>query len=183
MKILFDFFPILLFFIAYKLYDIYIATAVVIVATFVQVGLFWSRHKRFEKTHVITLVVVTLFGGATLLLRDPIFIKWKPTIANWLFGVAFLGSQFIGAKPFVQRMMGAALELPDRLWRRLNLSWVAFFVSMGIVNLYVAYNFSESTWVNFKLFGMLGLTLLFVIIQGFVITRYQDPLQDSGNTR
>ncbi len=172
MKFLFDFFPVLLFFVAYKLFDIYVATASIIVATFVQVGVFWFMHRRFQTSHLVTLVLVAIFGGATLLLHDPNFIKWKPTVLNWLFAIAFLGSQFIGEKSLVQRMMDQAVVLPAPIWQRLNLSWVIFFIVMGMANLYVAFNFSENTWVNFKLFGIMGLTLLFVLLQAVFIGRH-----------
>ena len=180
MKFLFDFFPILLFFIAFKTWDIFIATGVAIVATFVQVGLFWARHRRFERMHIITLVLIVVFGGLTIALRDETFIKWKPTILNWLFGAAFLGSQFIGKKPLVQRMLETNFSLPDGIWGRLNLIWIVFFVIMGVVNLYVAYSFDTDTWVNFKLFGMMGLTIAFVIAQAFYLARYL-PEQPESN--
>ena len=128
MKFLYDFFPIVLFFIAYKLYGMYVATAVIIVSSLLQVGYSWFRHRKVEKMHLITLVIVLVFGGLTLILQDPVFIKWKPTVVNWLFGLAFLGSQFIGAKTLVERMMSTQIELPSAVWRRLNLTWVAFFV-------------------------------------------------------
>ncbi|HEY9198616.1 MAG TPA: septation protein A [Gammaproteobacteria bacterium] len=172
MKLLYDFFPILLFFVAYKLYGIYAATATAIVATFVQVGLFWLKHRRFEKMHLITLAIIALFGGATLLLRDPVFIKWKPTVAYWLFALTFLGSQFIGDKCIIERMMGHAIQTTRGIWTRLNLAWVVFFIAMGLVNLYVAYNYAEATWVNFKLFGLMGLTFVFIVAQGLVLSRY-----------
>jgi len=175
MKFLFDFFPVFLFFVTYYAYDIYVATAVTIGASFLQVGLFWYKFRRFEKMHVITLAIITLMGGLTLILQNEMFIKWKPTVVNWLFGVVFLGSQFIGKRPVVQRMMSHAIELPDAVWTRLNLGWVLFFITMGIVNLYVVYNYDTDTWVNFKLFGMMGLTLAFVILQAFYITRHTKP--------
>lgn len=172
MKFLFDLFPILLFFVAYKVYDIYVATAVAIGAAFLQTGLFWLKHRKFEKMHVITLGILIVFGGLTLLLRDPLFIKWKPTVVNWLFGISFLGSQFIGKKSMVERMMGHAITVPEHVWPRLNWAWVWFFIGMGFLNLYVAFNFSEDAWVNFKLFGMMGLTLVFVFGQAFYLSRY-----------
>ncbi len=138
MKFLFDFFPILLFFIAYKLYGMYTATAVAIAASFVQVAAFWLKNKRFEKMHLITLGLITVLGGATLLLQDRAFFMWKPTAINWLFAVVFLGSQFFGEKPIIERMMSHAIEAPKQVWHRLNLSWVTFFTAMGIANLYVA---------------------------------------------
>lgn len=174
MKFLYDFFPVLLFFIAYKLYDIYVATAVIIVASACQVGWIWFRHRRVERMPLITLALLILLGGATLILQDEMFVKWKPSVVNWLFGLVFLGSQFIGDKTIIERMLGQAMELPSAVWVRLNLIWTAFFVVMGILNLAVAFNFDTDTWVNFKLFGMLGLTLIFVIAQGFYLVRYHE---------
>jgi intracellular septation protein len=176
MKFLADLFPILLFFIAYKFYDIYVATAVAIVAAAVQVGYLWLRYRKVEKMQLITLGLLAVFGGMTLLLHDPLFIKWKPTVVNWLFAVAFLASPLFGGKSLTERMMSHAVELPTRVWGQLNLAWATFFIAMGLLNLYVAFNFSEDTWVDFKLFGMTGLTLLFVIGQGFFLTKYiNDP--------
>ncbi len=179
MKLLFDFFPIILFFAAYKLQGIYVATLVAIVATFVQVGWLWLCHRRVETMHLVTLGLIVVFGGATLYLHDEQFIKWKPTVINWLFGLAFLVSQFVGKKPFIQRMMGGNIELPPSVWSRLNLSWALFFLFLGAVNLFVVYIFDTDTWVNFKLFGMLGLTLAFVIVQALFLSRYlPEPQSD-----
>ena len=172
MKLLFDFFPIILFFAAFKFYGIYVATAVAIVATIVQVGYTWIKHRKVETMHWITLILITVMGGLTIYLQDEQFIKWKPTVINWLFGLAFLGSQFIGKKPFVERMMSGNLELPSPVWKRLNLSWATFFIVLGFVNLYVIYNFDTETWVNFKLFGMLGLTVTFVFLQAIFLSKY-----------
>ncbi len=172
MKMFFDFFPIILFFIAYKFQGIYVATMVAIAATFVQVGWVWLRHRRVETMHLVTLGLIVVFGGATLYLHDEQFIKWKPTVINWLFGVAFLASQYIGRKPFIQRMMANNIELPERVWYRLNLSWALFFLFLGGVNLFVIYTFDTDTWVNFKLFGMLGLTFAFVLLQAVFLSRY-----------
>lgn len=110
--------------------------------------------------------------------RDPTFIKWKPTVVNWLFGLAFLASQLFTRKPLVQRMMSTAITLPTSIWNRLNGAWIIFFLVSGLANLYVAYAFTEAVWVNFKLFGMLGLTLLFVVGQAFYLTRYLNPSED-----
>jgi len=176
MKFLFDFLPILLFFVAYKLYDIYVATAVIIVASILQVSWLWIKHRRVEKMHIITLVLVLVLGGATLFLQNPLFIYWKPTVVNWAFAIAFFGSQFIGQKNFLQRMLDSQITLNEpRVWKNLNFAWVAFFIAIGGINLYVAFNFDENTWVNFKLFGMMGLTLVFVIAQGIYLARHIVP--------
>jgi intracellular septation protein len=181
MKFLFDFFPILLFFIAYKLEGIYVATAVAMAASFVQVGLHWYKHRRFENMHLVTLALIVVFGGLTLLLHDETFIKWKPTVINWLFGAVFLGSQFVGKQSIVERMMGANVSLPARVWTQLNLAWSAFFFFLGVANIYVMYNFDTDTWVNFKLFGMMGLTIAFIIGQAIYLSRYlQEESQDKA---
>jgi len=181
MKFLLDFFPIVFFFIAYKMYDIYVATAVLIIASLLQTSVHWFMHRRFEKMHVITLVLVCVFGGLTLMLQDEMFIKWKPTVINWLFAIAFLGSQFIGEKPIIQRMMGDHIVLPIHIWFRLNVAWSIFFISLGIINLFVIYNFDTETWVNFKLFGLLGLTFVFVIAQSLYLARYMQVLEDDSD--
>ncbi|MFO1418738.1 MAG: septation protein A [Methylotetracoccus sp.] len=176
MKILVDFFPILLFFITFKLYDIYAATMVAIAATVVQVAYVWIRKRKVEPMHLITLVLIVVFGGATLYLKDEMFIKWKPTVLNWLFGVAFLASQMFGERTLIERMLGGNVSLPAPVWRRLNLMWMVFFVILGAINLFVVYSFDTATWVNFKLFGLIGLTMLFVVLQSLYLARYiPDP--------
>jgi len=181
MKILFDFLPIVVFFIAYKMFDIYVATAVAIAASVVQVGFTWWTTRKLEKMQLATLAIIVFFGGATLLLEDEMFIKWKPTAVNWLFGIAFLVSQFVGKKTLVEHAMGANIHLPPSIWIRLNMSWVVFFMSLGFANLYVMYNFDTDTWVNFKLFGMLGLTVAFVVAQGLYLGRHiKDPDPKGG---
>jgi len=198
MKLLYDLLPVILFFAVYKFYAaippeaiqlinvlplldlsagkagdaIYLATAVAILSAFVQVSVYWLRHRRFEKMHLISLGLITVFGGATLLVQDPMFIKWKPTVLNWLFGIAFLGSQYLGQKTLVERMMGHAIQVPSRIWRRLNLAWVGFFGVAGLANLIVAYSLSEAAWVDFKLFGLMGMTFAFVIGQALFLARY-----------
>ncbi len=173
MKILFDFLPIIIFFGVYKYTgDIIIATAVLIPATLLQVAYSWVKTKTVEKMHIISLVLVVLLGGATVLFGDGDFIKWKPTIVNALFALAFFGSQFIGEKNIIQRMMGDKLELPFKVWRTLNLAWVGFFIVSAITNLYVAFQFSEEIWVNFKLFGLLGMTVVFIILQGIYLSSH-----------
>lgn len=172
MKLLFDFLPILLFFIAYKSADLYVATGVLIVATLAQVGWIWLRQRQVEKLPLITASLVLVFGGATLILHDPVFVKWKPTVVNWLFAVAFFGSYFVGEKTLLERMMGSQLELPASVWVKLTFAWAIFFLAMGAANLFVAFTFEENTWVNFKLFGMLGLTLVFVVAQAAYMSRH-----------
>ena len=180
MKFLYDLFPLLLFFAAFKLYDIYVATAVAIVASFVQVGLFWLRHRRFETMHVVTLAVIAVFGGMTLLLHDDTFIKWKPTLVYWILSALVLASQWFGSKTVIERMMSSQVALPAPVWKRLNLAWGIFFAVLGAVNIYVAFYYGldldaatrQSIWVNFKVFGLLGLTLLFVVAQAFFMAKH-----------
>ena len=181
MKLLFDFFPVVLFFAVYKYTgDIVIATAVLIPVTAAQVGWTWFRHRRVENMHLVTLGLVVLLGGATILFQDATFIQWKPTLVNWLFALAFLVSEFVGERNLVQRMLEANLQLPRPVWTRLNYAWIAFFTFVGALNLLVAFNFDENTWVNFKLFGLLGLTLLFVVVQGFWLAKHL-PEDADGN--
>ena len=176
MNFLIDFLPIVVFFIVYKFYGIYAVTCAAIVLSFIQVISFRLKHKHFESMQLITLALIAVLGGATLYLHDETFIKWKPTAINWLFALAFFLSQFIGKQPLIERMMAKNIHLPKPIWTKLNLSWVVFFIVMGIANLYVVYHFDTNTWVNFKLFGMLGLTLLFVIIQAFYLMRHSKDL-------
>jgi intracellular septation protein len=215
MKVLVDFFPVLAFFAAYKLYDIYVATAVAIGASAILLGWTWVRKRRLETMPLVTLGLLVVFGGLTLALRDPIFVMWKPTIVNWLFGAVFLASHWIGGRPLIERLMGQAVTLPAPVWARLNLLWVAFFVITGFVNLFVVYiasgffdaqqallaasglpevdlagcaahfsgdllglceraHASEEIWVDFKLFGMMGMTILFVIGQSLYLARHMN---------
>jgi intracellular septation protein len=210
MKLLTDFFPVILFFVAYKVYDIYVATGVAIAASVIQVAYHWFRKGQVEKMHWITLAILLVFGGLTILLQDRTFIMWKPSVINWLFGLVFLASLWIGQKPLVQRMMEHAIDVPKPIWQRLNLFWGIFFVILGFLNLYVANDFFvleqhlitltgveqidfkncanqfkgdvlelchtaqalEERWVNFKLFGMMGLTLVFIVLQAFYLARH-----------
>lgn len=180
MKFLFDFLPILFFFLAYKFFDIYVATAVAISSTLAQVAVIWFKTRKLAAMQLITLAIIIVFGGLTLYLRDETFIKWKPTVVNWLFAGAFIVSQYFGQQTAIERMMGSAMTLPKQIWRRLNLCWVVFFFSLGCANLYVMSHFSSDTWVNFKLFGMLGLTVGFIILQTFFLSRYlHEPKKNS----
>jgi intracellular septation protein len=174
MQLLFDFLPVIAFFVAYKLADIFVATLVIIVATVLQVAIHWLRTRRVNPMHLVSAGLVLVFGGLTLAIRDAAFIMWKPTIVNWLFAGAFFASpwRWFGGQPLVQRLMstsGTPLGLSPAQWRRLNAMWVAFFLVMGAANIVVFRYFDEATWVNFKLFGMLGLTLIFIVAQGFWI--------------
>jgi intracellular septation protein len=179
MKFLYDFFPIVLFFVAYKVWDIYVATGVAIAAAAVQTLAFWLKHRRFEKMHLVTFFLLLVFGGLTIFLHDPVFIKWKPTVINWLFAAVFLGSHWIGDRPLVERMMSHAIKAERPVWMRLSWLWIAFFTGIGLLNLYVAFNFTEEAWVNFKLFGMLGITLAFVVGQAFYLSRYVEDHETS----
>lgn len=172
MKILFDFFPILLFFICYKFYGIYTATAVAMIASLAQVILYRIKHQRYEKLHLISLGLILVLGGATLFFHNPWFIKWKPTGIYWLTSLIFFISTFVGSKPLIQKMMENNIQLPLKIWTRLNLAWAGFFLIMGTLNLYVAYFYDTDVWVNFKLFGGAGFMLIFVFIQAMYLTRH-----------
>ena len=172
MKLLFDLFPVVLFFVAYKIWDIFVATAVAIAATFLQIGWVKLQHRKVDRMLWVSLAIIVVMGGATLALRDATFIKWKPTVLYWIFAAILVGAEFLFARNLIRAMMQKQLTLPDAVWTRLNLSWAAFFVFLGALNLYVAYNFSENTWVNFKLFGGMGLMVVFVLVQGLYLSRY-----------
>ncbi len=175
MQLLFDFLPVIAFFVAYKLAGIYVATVVIIVAAVLQVSIHWLRTRRVNPMHLVSAGFVLVFGGLTLLIHNTSFIMWKPTVVNWLFAAAFLASFWrrYSDRPLIQRLMnatGADLPLSAAVWRRLNWMWIGFFLLMGAANLAVFHYFDEATWVNFKLFGMLGLTLVFIVVQGIWIT-------------
>ena len=186
MKFLFNSFPIILFLITFKSFDdevkgILAATAVIILATLLQVGYMWLKHRHVEKIHIITLVMVILFGGLTLWFSEPIFLKWKVSLINWLFGLILLVSQFIGDKPLLKRMLANNITMPDIIWSRLNMAWSLFFFSLGFANLYIAFSFSLDTWVNFKTYGILGTTFLFLILQAFYIARFVEVTSNLEN--
>jgi intracellular septation protein len=173
MKFLFDLFPVVLFFVAFKLVDIYVATATAIVATFAQVGWLKLRKRKVEPMLWASLAIIVVFGGATLVLKDETFIKWKPTVLYWLFAAVLAGAAAL-KRNLIRAMLSEHLQMPDSVWSRLNLSWIGFFLVMGLLNLYVAYSFSTDLWVNFKLFGGMGLMFLFVIAQAFVLGKYAE---------
>jgi intracellular septation protein len=172
MKFLFDIFPVVLFFIAFKLFDIYVATGVAIAATIAQVGWLKLRGRKVENMVWVSLAVIVVFGGATLALQDETFIKWKPTVLYWLFATVLTIAALGFRKNLIRAMMQAQMSLPDAVWDRLLASWVAFFAGMGALNLVVAYHFSTDAWVNFKLFGGIGLLLVFVLLQALVLARH-----------
>ena len=180
MKILIDFFPIILFFVAFKVWGIYAATAVAIAATVVQIGYLRYKHGKVEAMQWLSLGVIVLFGGATLLAQSETFIKWKPTVLYWLMGGALLVGQLFFKKNFIKSLMGAQMELPDSVWRTVNWAWAGFFATMGVLNLWVAYHFDTDTWVNFKLFGGMGLLFVFVIAKAQYLGRY---LKEPENTK
>ena len=213
MKLLYDFFPIILFFVSFyqakflidntfignlinperpeHINATIIATGVAIVASFIQVGYNWFKTRKFERTHLFSLALITVLGSITIIIGNPAFIQWKPTVLNWVFAGAFLLSIFIGEKNLVERMMGSQLDLPDYVWTRLNLSWVAFFLISGAANLYVAFYFQPleeasvrmETWVDFKLFGLMGLTIIFVILQAIYLARFiQEEEEEESDT-
>lgn len=196
MKFLFDLMPVLMFFGAYKVAGLYeiaaselasevlgksistqqapilIATAITILATFIQIAVVWLRHRKVDTMLWVTLAIVTLLGGATLIFNNPVFIKWKPTAVYWLFSVALMVSALLFRKNLIRAVLEAQIHLPEPIWERVNVAWAVFFALMGVLNLYVAFSFPEATWVNFKLFGGTGLMLLFVLGQGFYLSRY-----------
>jgi intracellular septation protein len=210
MKILLDFLPILLFFGTFKFTErnaqasadfatehfgflvsggvvgptegpVLLATLVVIVATLAQIAFMLARGKKIDLMLWISLALVTVLGGATVWFHNETFIKWKPSVLYWAMGLSFLISQWVFRKNLLHTLMGGQLELPPDVWQRLNLAWVAFFGLMGVLNLYVAYSFSTDTWVNFKLFGGLGLMLLFTLAQGLYLSRHIQPAESPAD--
>ena len=172
MKLLLDFFPIILFFVAFKFGGIYVATAVAIVATIAQITWFRITTGKVEPMQWVSLGVIVVFGGATILLHNDTFIKWKPTVLCWLMGGALMAGQLIFRKNLLKSVMGSQLQLPEHAWRITNWMWITFFAVMGVINLWVAFNFDTDTWVNFKLFGGLGLMAVFVVGQALYLGRY-----------
>ena len=205
MKFLFDLFPVILFFAMFKWGEghvvaaqslgstylsglvsggvvsaeqapILLATSVVMLATFAQIGYLLLRRKKIDAMLWISLVIITVFGGATIYFHNPTFIKWKPSVLYWSFTLMFLISQFVMKKNVIKTMMGGQVDLPTAVWNRLNLAWAAFFLMMGVLNLYVAFNYSQSTWVTFKSFGGMGLMFVFVLAQSVFLSKHlQEP--------
>ena len=199
MKQFIDFIPLLLFFIVTKLDPrvieiaghelsfggIYSATAVLIISSIVVYGAIFISQRKLEKSQWLTLVACLVFGGLTLAFHSETFLKWKAPVVNWLFALAFAGSHFIGDKVLIKRMMGHALSLPDAIWTRLNVAWIGFFLFCGAANLFVAFTY-QSIWVDFKVFGSLGMTVLFLIAQGIYLSRHlhdTDPTDTTPKTK
>lgn len=177
MALFYEVFPVFLFFIAFKIYGIYVATVVGIVATLLQVIATRLWVGKWDRKQVITLGVFLLFGGMTLYFHNPIFVKWKPTVIFWIFGLAILGSQFFTQKTLIQRLMENMLQakggvVPMPIWKKLNIVWALFFLTLGSINLYVAYYFSNDAWVNFKFYGVTSALFLLSIFQAFYLMRY-----------
>lgn len=176
MALFYEIFPVFLFFIAFKFYDIYVATLVGIVTTLMQVMLTRLRTGKWDKKQLITLAVFVIFGGATLYFHNPIFVKWKPTIVFWIFALAVVISHFFTKKSLMERMLEGLLDgkdcIPRHVWTKITLFWALFFVAIGGVNLYIAYNFSNETWVNFKFYGLTIALIVFCMAQAFYLVKY-----------
>jgi intracellular septation protein len=184
MKLFLDFFPIVLFFAAFKFWGIYVATGVAIAATVLQIAWVRYSHGKVEPMQWLSLGIIVVFGGATILAHDETFIKWKPTVLYWMMAAALAAGVLFFRRNLLKSLMGSQLELPEPAWRAMNWSWVTFFALMGVLNLWVAYNFDTNAWVNFKLFGGLGLMALFVIGQALYLGRYvKDPKQAEAGAR
>src|SRR2546421_3384077 len=171
MKFLYDLFPVALFFVAIQIWDIFVATAVAIAGTILQVGWLLGGRKKVQPMLWASLAIIVVFGGLTLYLRDKTFILWKPTVLYWLFGAVLAGGALAG-RNLIRALLAEQMRLPEAIWARLNWSWVGFFAFMGVANLYVAFNYSEKIWATFKLFGGMGLMFLFVVAQSLVLAKY-----------
>lgn len=180
MKLLFDLFPVILFFIAFKVFNVYVATGTAIVATIAQIGWVKWRHGKVDTMLWVSFAIITVFGGATLILHDETFIKFKPTILYWVFAIILLGSNLLLKKNLMRTLLKEKITLPTKVWNQLNLGWSLFFVLLGVVNLYVAFNFSTDAWVNFKLFGTTGMMLVFVLLQAMALSKYVQEEEGSN---
>jgi intracellular septation protein len=178
MKMLFDLFPVILFFAAFKFQGIFVATAVAIAASVLQIAVTWLWKRKVDPMMWIGFAVITLFGGTTLLLHNEVFIKWKPTILYWIFAGVIFGAKVFSHKNIMRGLLGKQLSVPAAAWNRFNTSWGIFFAAVGALNLFVAYHFSTSTWVNFKLFGIMGLMLVFVVVQSLLLAPF---IGEEGN--
>lgn len=174
MKLFLDYLPIICFFIAYKIWGIYAATAVAIGVLVIQFAYCLIRYKKIETTMWINLVLLVVLGGATLILHKSIYIKWKVSVVYWAFGLALLVTMWFAKKSLIKNIMGKQLSVPDNVWRVLTYAWATFFLIMGFVNMYVIYHYTTDQWVNFKLFGTLSLLVVFCVAQAFYLNRYID---------
>ncbi|MBM7454803.1 intracellular septation protein [Oceanisphaera litoralis] len=177
MKQFAEFIPLIIFFAVYKTVDIYAATGALMAATCIQMLLVWLKHKKLEKMHLVTLVLVLFFGGLTMFFQDDAFIKWKVTAVNGLFAIGLLVSRYGFRKNLLKQMLGKEMTVPDPIWDKANLAWVGFFSFCGALNVYVAFNLPQEVWVNFKVFGLLGLTLLFTFATAIYLYRRQQVLE------
>jgi intracellular septation protein len=180
MKILFDLFPVILFFLVFKFFGVYAATASAIAATIAQVVWVKWRHGKVDTMLWVSLGIIVVFGGATLLLHDETFIKWKPTVLYWFFATALLFSRALLGKNLIRSLLEEKMTLPDPVWHNLNLAWAAFFVVLGLVNLYVAFNYTLSAWVNFKLFGATSMMFIFILLQALMLSKYIEEDKKGG---
>ena len=180
MKLLFDLFPVILFFIAFKVFNVYVATGTAIVATIAQIGWVKWRHGKVDTMLWVSFAIIAVFGGATLILHDETFIKFKPTILYWIFATILLGSNLLLKKNLMRTLLKEKITLPTKVWNQVNLGWSLFFVLLGVVNLYVAFNFSTDAWVNFKLFGTTGMMLVFVLLQAMALSKYMHEEKESN---
>lgn len=179
MKILLDFLPLLLFFAAYKLADIYVATAVLMAATVVQMGVIYAMEKKLQPVHKFTLALILIFGALTLFLQDERFIKWKPTVLYAAMAIALAAALWIWKKNYLRLLLGSQLTLPEPVWARLNVAWVGYCAFMAAINGYVAAFYSTEAWVNFKIWGYV-FPLAFIIGQGFYIARHLKDEQEAA---
>lgn len=180
MKLFFDLFPVILFFVAFKTHGIYVATAVAIAATVAQIIWTKFRHGKVDVMLWVSFAIIGVFGGATLLLQDETFIKWKPTVLYWLFSAILLVSNVVFKKNLLRSLLQEKIALPLHIWHRLNLIWSLFFASLGFINLYVAFSFSTDTWVSFKLFGFTALIVVFVLGQSMWLAKYVDEKKENN---
>jgi len=181
MRHLAEYLPLALFLLVFFLKDIYWATGILMLSYSLGMLYIYFVDKKLSRMHQISLLAIVLFGGLTLILRNELFIKWKPSIANWLFAAAFLGSHKLSDQPLVEKLFGSAVKLKEKDWFTLSMMWIVFFTVVGIANLYVAYNFSTEFWVKFKVFGLLGATLVFSLLQGIWLMQKGELIEESGS--
>ena len=175
MKLMFDLFPVILFFVAYKLADIYVATGLAILASVGQIAWLRLRGDTITMMQWMSLAIIVFFGGLTLLLRDEAFIKWKPTVLYLTLAMALAIGKWAFKRNLVESLMAGQIKLPARIWAQINVAWLLFFIVLAALNIWVAYTFSTDAWVNFKLFGIMGITFGFLMIMVFYMARHAEP--------